>query len=666
MERFAATAEQIASHPGKLDKVAILAEYLRMLDDADLVAATRFFTGTPFAARDHRTLSIGGRTIVEVARRVWRFSDAELGEGYRTTGDLGAALGPLVRPPHDAMLFADRLTPASLAAFFGEIAEASGKRSSRRREAILERVFRACSDPLVATYVIKIVTGDLRVGLREGLVLDAIAKAFDADAGAVRRGTMASGDVGVVALASKHGTLAELRVDYGTPIGFMLATPIPYGEAYKELAGTAWHLEDKYDGIRAQAHVRNGTLKFFSRRLNDVTESFPEVAGALATLQTNAILDGEIVAMRDGRVLPFRLLQARLQRKGVEEGLLRDVPIAYVVFDVLASGDDLLIDEPLATRRDRLAELFAPNDRVMQAPFESTEEIAAAAVNARFEEARARGNEGLMLKRADSPYAPGRRGKWWRKLKRELSTLDAVVVAVEWGNGKRANVLSDYTFAVRGDDGSLQTIGKAYSGLTDAEIAQLTPWFLRTSFAAIASTGESARVRDSGRAENRSGNSVRRDSRERSARKRFLAAISPDRANPRRQAARRDRHARARARNLPRHADSRKPCELVLTIHAYASGVCTCSGRTPMPMRRAGKRRSNGNSSKSRASKGGDVTGAPCISGSIARSWTNVWNACVTFVGNMRRFWMRCSSVSLGMSPARNDGARIFAVATAS
>ena len=264
MERFAATAEQIASHPGKLDKVAILAEYLRMLDDADLVAATRFFTGTPFAARDHRTLSIGGRTIVEVARRVWRFSDAELGEGYRTTGDLGAALGPLVRPPHDAMLFADRLTPASLAAFFGEIAEASGKRSSRRREAILERVFRACSDPLVATYVIKIVTGDLRVGLREGLVLDAIAKAFDADAGAVRRGTMASGDVGVVALASKHGTLAELRVDYGTPIGFMLATPIPYGEAYKELAGTAWHLEDKYDGIRAQAHVRNGTLKLFA------------------------------------------------------------------------------------------------------------------------------------------------------------------------------------------------------------------------------------------------------------------------------------------------------------------------------------------------------------------------------------------------------------------
>jgi DNA ligase-1 len=478
MERFAATAERIASHPAKLEKIALLAEYLQTLDDADLLAAARFFSGTPFAARDRRTLSIGGRTIVEVARRVWGFDDAALALGYRATGDLGAALGPLVRAPHDAMLFSDRLTPASLDVFFGEIAEASGKRASRRREAVLERILRACEDPLVAIYVVKIVTGDLRVGLREGLVLDAIARAFDADPAAVRRGAMASGDVGAVALAAKHGTLAELRVDFGAPIGFMLATPVAYGVVYKELAGAIWHLEDKYDVIRAQAHVRNGAVQIFSRRLNDVTASYPEVASALATISSDAILDGEIVAMRDGRVLPFRLLQARLQRKSVDEALLRDVPIAYVVFDLLALGDELLLDEPLVARRERLADLFEPGAHLMHAPFETSSEIAAADVNARFAAARARGNEGLMLKRADAPYAPGRRGKWWLKLKRELSTLDVVVVAVEWGNGKRAGVLSDYTFAVRGDDGGLQTIGKAYSGLTDAEIAQLTPWFL--------------------------------------------------------------------------------------------------------------------------------------------------------------------------------------------
>jgi DNA ligase 1 len=478
MERFAATAEQIAAHPAKLEKIALLAEYLRSLDDADLLAAVRFFSGVPFAARDRRTLSVGGRTIVEVARRIWRFDDAELAAAYRTTGDFGAALGPLVRPPHDAMLFRDRLTPATLDVFFGEIAAAAGKGASRRREAVLERILRACENPLVATYGVKIVTGDLRVGLRGGLVLDAIAAPFDADAAAVRRGAMAAGDVGAVALAAKHGTLAELRVDYGTPIGFMLATPIAYGEVYKELGSGAWHVEDKYDGIRAQAHVRNGAVQLFSRRLNEITSSYPEVARALGSASGDAILDGEIVAMREGRVLPFRLLQARLQRKSLDESLLRDVPIAYVVFDVLARGDELLIDEPLTARRERLVDLFSENANLLRAPFETAEEVAAADVNARFEAARARGNEGLMLKRADSPYAPGRRGKWWLKLKRELSTLDVVVVAVEWGNGKRAGVLSDYTFAVRGDDGILQTIGKAYSGLTDAEIAELTPWFL--------------------------------------------------------------------------------------------------------------------------------------------------------------------------------------------
>jgi DNA ligase-1 len=478
MERFAATAEQIAVRPAKLEKIASLAEYFRTLDDADLVAAARFFSGTPFAARDRRSLAIGGRTIVEVARRIWGFDDTALGEAYRETGDLGAALGSFVRAPHDAMLFRERLTPARLDELFGDIAAAAGKRSSRRREAVLEQILRACEDPLAATFVVKIITGDLRAGLREGLVLDAIARAFDAEGAAVRRGAMASGDVGAVALAAKHGTLAELRVDYGTPIGFMLATPVPYGDAYKDLGAAVWHFEDKYDGIRAQAHVRKHNVQLFSRRLNDVTASYPEVAAALTDISVDAILDGEIVAVRDERVLPFRVLQARLQRKNVDEPLLREVPIAYVVFDVLAVGDDLLLDEPLAVRRERLADLFRPNALLRHAPFETESEAAAAGVNERFEAARARGNEGLMLKRADSPYAPGRRGKWWLKLKRELETLDVAVIAVEWGNGKRANVLSDYTFAIRGDDGKLLTIGKAYSGLTDAEIAELTQWFL--------------------------------------------------------------------------------------------------------------------------------------------------------------------------------------------
>ncbi|HLX26724.1 MAG TPA: ATP-dependent DNA ligase, partial [Candidatus Cybelea sp.] len=478
MERFAKAAQAIGSRPGKLEKVALLAEYLRGIDGGDLVAAARFFTGNPFAARDRRTLSLGGRSIVKVAQRVWGFDDAQLGEGYRASGDLGDALGTLVRPPRDATLFAEQLTPATLDVLFGDIADASGKNAAKRREAVLERILRACEEPLVATYVVKIVTGDLRIGLREGLVLDAIASAFEADPHAVRRGLMASGDVGAVALAAKDGRLDDLRVAYGTPIGFMLASPIPYGETYDELAGERWLLEDKYDGIRAQAHVRDGAVTLFSRTLNDVTQSYPEIAHALSAIRGDVILDGEIVAMRDTRVLPFRQLQARLQRKTIDAQLLEDVPIAYVAFDLLAAGDEMLIDEPLSQRRERLAQIVEPGERLVIAPFATVEEVVAPDVNARFEVARAAGNEGLMLKRADSPYAPGRRGKWWHKLKRELTTLDAVVIAVEWGHGKRAKVLSDYTFAVRGENGELLTIGKAYSGLTDVEIAELTDWFL--------------------------------------------------------------------------------------------------------------------------------------------------------------------------------------------
>jgi DNA ligase-1 len=478
MERFALTAQRIGSTRATLEKIAELAQYLRALDDADLVAATRFFTGTPFAARDRRKLSAGGRTIVDVARRVWSFDDAALAAAYRATGDLGAALGRLVAPPRDAMLLRDVLTPAILDVLFGEIAQASGKRSGRRREAVLERILRACDDPLTATYVVKIVTGDLRVGLREGLVLEAIGEAFGAAPAAIRRALMAAGDAGAVALAAKHGTLAEVRVEYGTPIGFMLATPIPYGDAYAELEGDVWLVEDKYDGIRAQAHVRERKAGLYSRRLNDVSAAYPELIDALAAIEHDVILDGEIVAMRDGRVLPFRTLQARLQRKVVRESLRAEVPISYVVFDLLAYDGELLIDEPLIARRERLATLDLPEAFAATAAYAVLREPDAGEVNARFDAARARGNEGLMLKRSGAPYLPGRRGKWWLKLKRELSTLDVVVVAVEWGHGKRSEVLSDYTFAVRGDDGHPVVIGKAYSGLTDAEIAALTPWFL--------------------------------------------------------------------------------------------------------------------------------------------------------------------------------------------
>ncbi len=490
MLAFARTCDSIAATASKLEKVALLAEYLRGLDDADLAPAARYFTGNPFASADQRSLGLGGRTLVAAAHVAWGVNNDDLRAAYRGTGDLGAALGPFVRPPVDLGLFRDTLTPAVLFAYLVEIAAASGKSAQRRRQVLCERILGACTDPLEATYVIKIVTGELRIGLREGLIGDAIAQAFAADPAAVRRAASAAGDIGAVAVAAKHGTLDAIAIAYHAPIAFMLATPIAYGSDYKDLATGTWLVEDKYDGFRAQAHVTPERVSLFSRTHNDVSASYPEVVAALRALPGSLILDGEVVAIRDGRVLPFRYLQARLQRKDPSPELMAEVPVRYIVFDALAHNDQFLLEEPLSVRRAILAEAVMVEMSSRAKPEgrrrgTATIEVAECLpldpgrddIAEIFAAARERSHEGIMFKRTDSAYTPGRRGKSWLKLKRELATLDCVVVGVEWGHGRRAQVLSDYTFAVRGPRG-LVPIGKAFSGLTDAEIAEMTTWFL--------------------------------------------------------------------------------------------------------------------------------------------------------------------------------------------
>jgi len=496
MIAFARTCVAIAQTPKKLEKIALLAGYLRTLDDADLAAATRFFTGDPFAAADGRTLAVGDRSVVAAAKRVWGIGDDELRAGYRASGDLGAALGPLVRSALDLGLFRETLTPATLKARFDTIAAATGPAAQRRRQHLLEGILGACTDPLEATYTIKIVTGDLRIGLKAGLVIDALAEAFARDPTLVRRAAALAGDLGAVAVAARAGTLEAIAPGYHAPIAFMLATPIPYGEDYPDLAAATWLAEDKYDGIRLQAHVTPERVSLFSRTLSDVSAAFPEVADALRALPGAFALDGELIAERDGAVLPFRFLQTRLQRKTVDPALAQEIPVRYVVFDLLAREDRSLLDAPLVERRGILAEVLAgaASAHVSVAPWQTIASGAdAATINARFAAARERGHEGLVFKRSDAPYAPGRRGKWWLKLKRELATIDAVVVAVERGHGRRAKVLSDYTFAVRDGD-ELAVIGKAYSGLTDAEIAELTGWFEAHRLAPDAAAAAYARL----------------------------------------------------------------------------------------------------------------------------------------------------------------------------
>jgi DNA ligase-1 len=264
----------------------------------------------------------------------------------------------------------------------------------------------------------------------------------------------------------------------------MLASPVAdSAEIMRRVGDEAW-IEDKYDGIRAQLHITaDGVPRLFSRDLNDVTRSFPEIVEAASTIAGAAplVIDGELVPWRAGSVLDFASLQTRLGRVRPSDELLAEVPVVLVAFDLLHQAGRDLLEEPLRERRSALEALELPDrsgERLLLAHLASAASVAA--VDRHFDDARERRNEGLMVKDPDSTYQPGRRGLGWLKLKKALATLDCVVVGVEWGHGKRRGVLSDYTFAVRetdAPDARLLTIGKAYTGLTDAEIAEMTDRF---------------------------------------------------------------------------------------------------------------------------------------------------------------------------------------------
>jgi DNA ligase-1 len=238
-----------------------------------------------------------------------------------------------------------------------------------------------------------------------------------------------------------------------------------------------FYVEDKFDGIRAQAHVKEGRVALYSRTMDEISHRFPELCAPLSELSTDAIIDGEIVPARGELILPFTELQKRLGRKTVSEELLSSTPVVLVAYDLLYASGRMLIDEPLEERRKLLEELVTGQGALRLSEAKRTTEVAA--LDKEFDAARARGNEGLMIKDPRSSYKPGRRGREWLKLKRAIATLDVVVTAVEVGHGKRRHLLSDYTFAVRRseEDPELLNVGKAYSGLTDAELAELTEWF---------------------------------------------------------------------------------------------------------------------------------------------------------------------------------------------
>ncbi|MGZ4827888.1 MAG: ATP-dependent DNA ligase, partial [Terriglobales bacterium] len=505
MRLLSAAAEAIGGTTKKNEKVRILAEYLRARTVAEAEASAVFLSGRAFPAWEETTLQAGAALLWQVMKDITGKSDAALTAVYRKQGDLGSAAYDALRTVAPAE---SGLTVMDVARAFRDIAAVRGP--AAKTTLIRELFLKATA--LEAKYLVKIMTGELRIGLKESLVEEAIAQAYHVPSSEVQRADMLLGDIGeTLQLAAAH-RLNQARMRLFHPLGFMLASPLESAaEAFEYFHDAA--VEDKYDGIRAQAHIGmlqapgeklpSRQVRLFSRTRDNITESFPELVAPLLDFPEDLILDGEIVAWRHGRALPFSELQKRLGRKTVTEKMMREVPVCYVAFDVLYAGGELALDLPLRERHAMLDRIFSGAShqhreriRDLQGKFEFEPAIEqddhqhVAAIRAPvlhadspdhldqlFDAAQGRGNEGLMIKDFNSVYTPGRRGKSWLKLKRELATLDVVVTSVEWGHGKRAGVLSDYTFAVR-DGERLVNVGKAYTGLTDKEIAEMTQWFL--------------------------------------------------------------------------------------------------------------------------------------------------------------------------------------------
>lgn len=455
----AETLEQVAGERGKLAKIQRLASCLQQVAPEDLPVAARLLSGAPFAEWEQAVTSVGWSTVAKAAAEVTGWDIETLGACARAIGDLGEAIS-LLLPPASGGGLTVRLVDERLR-------ELSRLRKAADKQRSLEEMLRLAS-PVEGKYLLKTLSGGMRIGADVTTVEEAIARAFGAERETVARAHRDSGDIGETALRASEGRLDQIQFRLFHPIGFMLASPIEHAE---EMAGELEMVavEDKFDGIRAHAHKSGSHVALFSRTLDDVTAQFPEVALGLALLPGSFLLDGEILAYRDGRPDSFFRLQRRLGRKAPTAELLAEFPVTFIAYDCLAKDGQPLFEQPWTTRRAALegiaggGGLLLSNVERAGTP-EDLERL--------FSEARARGNEGLMMKRLDSLYQAGKRGRAWRKFKKAVATLDVVVTAVEQGNGKRAGMLSDYTFGVRDGD-RIVNIGKAYSGLTDEEIRRM-------------------------------------------------------------------------------------------------------------------------------------------------------------------------------------------------
>ncbi|MFQ5743939.1 MAG: ATP-dependent DNA ligase, partial [Acidobacteriota bacterium] len=466
MRAYALTCEALAGLDSTQGKVQCAAAYLLGRPRAELAAAARFLAGRPLPP-GMPTARVGASTIIRLVAELAGKQPAAVRRQARRMGDLGEAVAAaLAEEPLDERATADNLLGLEAVV---ETLSQLGTDGARQRGLRLVRLF-ARADPLEAKYLTKLLAGSLRTGMQSGRVEEALAMAFKHTPEQVRRAHMLLGDIGLAATHAAENRLQSVRLEPFRPLRCMLAHPVARAEEVLEHLSSPMLAEDKYDGMRAQLHLDDKRQRLYSRNLEECTHLFPELSVGGKGPHGEWIFDGEVMAWKDDRPLPFSALQQRLGRRQVPLTLLLDIPVIYLAFDVLRAEGRDLIDSPLRQRRRYLDRLLI-DGAVRSARAQMVASLRE--IQDFYENALLRGHEGAVYKDLDSPYRSGSRGRAWIKLKRPLATLEVVVTAADYGRGRRAGWLSDLTLAVRGAEGFTE-VGKAYSGLTDAEIKELT------------------------------------------------------------------------------------------------------------------------------------------------------------------------------------------------
>jgi len=474
---FAELCQRVEGVSGSLEKVDLVAAFLKNLDDDELAVASGFIMGDLFSPSMDLVMGVGPSILYEAMARACGCSTERISDMLRATGDPGLVASAAV----------DKKKPIGFAAFIKDeplsikevyqrlvaVARASGKGSQDAKVKNLQYLFSQAT-PLEAQYIARLAIEDMRIGIGEGGVRDAIAQAFSQDASKVERAYNLTNDIGLVAVNARKGTLADLNVLINHPIKMMLAQ---VGEgisaSMQELGSAA--IEWKYDGARVQIHKDGKRVRIFSRRLEDVTRSLPEIVRLAQEVRADkAILDGEVVAIgKDSRPLAFQEILKRFRRKYNVEKQAKETPLHLFLFDLIYLDGQSTVDLPLTRRRELLEGIADPSilaDQVISDSVQRAEEI--------YHQALEKGHEGLILKNSMSVYAPGKRGKNWLKIKPVMETLDLAVIGAKWGEGRRASFLGSYRLACLDEATSkLQDIGWVATGLTDEALAELTELF---------------------------------------------------------------------------------------------------------------------------------------------------------------------------------------------